>query len=286
MLTHGEKAAACAGTGLQANLGERVPLPQPFAARLTPTCDAERIDSLVAFLTSVGSVDPRWKGLVEESPRTAPSDPTPQRCDTPASCKPALTYRVWEGRGRSQLLLFDLGDHDLTTAEVVWAVRTARSQHMTFTATGTEDDVVGMGYENTADAAFVPYDHPDQKAVAAAMTTVDLGLPGPQWSRTYPSDPAKASDQKLSIPAVFAAVTAVAPAPGRSGHESECAPGRRLTGRLRLAGISRRLLVRRRSAGALVLFAVARFHEVVLTGATSSSVSWSTTAGFRRPPAA
>ena len=211
VLTHGEKAAACAGTGLQADLGERVPLPQPFAARLTPTCDAERIDSLVAFLTSLGSVDARWSGLVEQPPRTAASDPTPQRCDTPTSCAPALTYRVWKAAGAA-LLLFDLGDHDLTTPEVVWAVRTARSQHMTFTATGAEDDIVGMGYENTTDAAFVPYDHPDQKAVAAAMTTVDLGLPGPQWSRTYPSDPAKASTNVVD-PAVFAAVTAVTPAP-------------------------------------------------------------------------
>jgi hypothetical protein len=211
VLTHGERANACAGTGLQASIGERVPSPQPFAGRLTPTCDAERIDSLVAFLTSVGAVDKRWSGLVEQPPRTAPSDPTPRRCDTPTSCRPATSYRVWKAAG-AVLLVFDLGDHDLTVPEVVWAVRTARSQRTSFAASGTEDDIVGMGYENSADAAFAPYDHPDQQAVAAAMTTVDLGLPGPQWSRTYPTDPGRVSTLEVD-PALFAALTAVEPGP-------------------------------------------------------------------------
>ena len=109
----------------------------------------------------------------------------------------------------------------------------------------------GWATRTPPNAAFVPYDHPDQKAVAAAMTTVDLGLPGPQWSRTYPSDPAKALSTSVVFPIRPFSLRSPASRTrsGRSGHESECAPGRRLTGRLRLAGISRRLLVRRRSAG-------------------------------------
>ncbi|HEY0870939.1 MAG TPA: hypothetical protein VGD55_11115, partial [Acidothermaceae bacterium] len=85
-------------------------------------------------------------------------------------------------------------------------------QRTTFTPTGTEDDIVGMGYENTTDPSFAPYDHPDQKAVAEVMTGVDLGLPGPQWSRTYPADPARAMTATVDQ-ALFDAVTAVSPGP-------------------------------------------------------------------------
>src|SRR5450631_4031487 len=60
VLTHGEKAAACGGAGLQAAAGERIPSPPPSASQSpsTATCSAERIDSLLAFLTNVGSLDP------------------------------------------------------------------------------------------------------------------------------------------------------------------------------------------------------------------------------------
>lgn len=214
VLTHGEKAAACGGAGLQAATGERIPSPPPSAPPSTTTCSAERIDSLLAFLRDVGSLDPRWSSLTELPPRTgvAPANqPLPQRCDTPTSCTPALGYREWRAAGAA-LLVFDLGDHDVTPAEVTWAIATARSQRTTFTPTGTEDDIVGMGYENTTDPSFAPYDHPDQQAVAQVMTTVNLGLPGPQWSRTYPADPARAMTATID-PAFFAAITAVSPGP-------------------------------------------------------------------------
>jgi hypothetical protein len=214
VLTHGEKAAACGGAGLQAAAGERIPSPPPSTPPSTATCSAERIDSLLAFLTDLGSFDPRWSALTELPPRTGvppANQPSPQRCDTPASCTSALSYRVWSAAGAA-LLVFDLGDHDVTPAEVTWAIATARSQRTTFTPTGTEDDIVGMGYENTTNASFAPYDHPDQKAVDEVMTSVNLGLPGPQWSRTYPADPARAMTATID-PALFAAATAVAPGP-------------------------------------------------------------------------
>jgi hypothetical protein len=214
VLTHGERAAACGGAGLQASAGERIPSPPPSTPPSTAICSAERIDSLLAFLTDLGASDRRWSGLTELPPRTGvppANPPSPQRCDTPTSCTSALGYRVWSAAGAA-LLVFDLGDHDVTAAEVAWAIATARSQRTTFTPTGTEDDIVGMGYENTTDPSFAPYDHPDQKAVADVMTTVDLGLPGPQWSRTYPADPARAMTATID-PALFDAVTAVSPGP-------------------------------------------------------------------------
>jgi hypothetical protein len=191
VLTHGEKSSACAGNGLEAGLGERPPSPQPFAGKLTPTCDAERVDSLLAFLGDMAKVDPRWSSMRDDG-------------EQPGG------YRLWQGAGAS-LLLFGFPDGGVTPDDVKGAIAAARGARAHF-PTQREGDVVGMGYHNTADKSFVFYDHPDQLAVHDTLTQTDLGLPGAQYVRTYPTDPASAVSESVSS-TVFTAATAVSPAP-------------------------------------------------------------------------
>jgi len=217
VLTQGEKTGACAGGGLQAERGERAPSPQPFAAKLTPTCAAERVDSLLAFLHDMGAVDPRWLSLRDrgehvatDAPSDTPTALAPSPCPTPPACARDATYHLWVG-DTAALLVFDLGDGDVTTADVVWAIATTRHARGAF-PTQIEGDIVGMGYHNTIDTNFVGYDHPDQNAIRTVLTHDDLGLPGGQYSRTYPDDPDRTMTVAVDA-AVFATATAVTPGP-------------------------------------------------------------------------
>jgi hypothetical protein len=205
VLTDGERTAACSGAGLQADDGERLPSPQPFTSKLTANCAAERVDSLVAFLRGMAAVDTRWAELRDLGEHPALS--SSPGCLEDFGCN---GFHLWEASGAA-LLVFQLGDGELTTAKVSWAVGAAREAR-SMLPTQHEDDIVGMGYHNTGDASFMIYNQPDQLAVYTVMTTTNLGLPGAQYSRTYPADPATAITRQVT-PSVFAFATKVTPGP-------------------------------------------------------------------------
>jgi hypothetical protein len=205
VLTTGERAAACSGLGLQTAAGERRPSPQPFTGKLTANCSAERIDSLLAFLRGMAAVDPRWAHLRNLGDHPAGS--SSPGCTEDFGCN---GFDLWRGAGAA-LLLFQLGDGDVTPAKVSWAVQAARAAR-SMLPTQHEDDIVGMGYHNTGDPTFMIYDQPDQLAVSTVLTTIDLGLPGAQYSRTYPADPAAAVTRVVD-PSVFTFATKVSPGP-------------------------------------------------------------------------
>lgn len=205
VLTHGEQTGSCTGSGLQAGDGERAPLPQPFAGKLTATCSAQRVDSLLAFLAGMAAADPRWTDLRDHGEHVVGSAPV--GCTPGASC---ANYRLWLGAGAA-LLVFDLGDGNVTPGKVVWAVQATRAARLQF-PTQREDDIVGMGYNNPSDASSMKYDHPDQRALRTVLTTTKLGLPGAQYSRTYPADPARSLARQVDAKD-FALATRVDPGP-------------------------------------------------------------------------
>jgi len=119
LFTHGEETSFCDGHGLQADLGERTPEPQPFTGRLTPNCDGERIDSWNAFLDGMASVNtnldiPAPIGHFEGA--YDPKRVTPTRCDA-RQCSPSAGYDAWAG-ARTARFILNLGDCALTADEV------------------------------------------------------------------------------------------------------------------------------------------------------------------------
>ena len=189
LFTHGEETSFCDGHGLQADLGERIPQPQPFTGRLTANCDGERIDSWNAFLDGMASVNtnlgiPAPIGHFEGT--YDPKRVTPTRCDA-GQCSPSAGYDVWVG-ARTARFIFNLGDGDLTADEVTWAIQTVRANRDRLPV-GREDDIVGSAYYNASAPSFTGDTHPDHAAVHDALFDTDQHTPGPQLGRTIPSDP-------------------------------------------------------------------------------------------------
>lgn len=212
LLSHGERTRSCDGTNAQPDQGERLPLPQPFTSPGTAACALQRVDSFHAFLDSMAKTQPQ---LAVDAPETRDGevlsgDETPQNCSS-GPCRPAtsFTLRVGEGSARA---VFDLGDKDTTPGEVTWAIQTIRRLRTVFPVS-EEDDVVSGAYLNAdpANGWFV-YDHPDQRAIEAALTSTDQGVPGRQYGRTHPSHPEIALTRHVD-PDVFCAAMCVEPLP-------------------------------------------------------------------------
>lgn len=167
LLTHGEGTSFCDGRGLQTDLGERVPRPQPFTGPRTRNCRRQRLDSWHAFLDGMAAVDP--------------SLDAPERVGDVDGCE------VFVGE-RSARVVFDGGDGRLRPDFVTAALaHTRRLRHRHFPVQA-EHRVVGAAYRNAGTAGSVVYDHPDHRAVHLALWHTDHGLPGSQWARTARGD--------------------------------------------------------------------------------------------------
>jgi len=123
--------------------------------------------------------------------------------------RPSATYELAVGE-HSARLVFDLGDRATTTRRGDVGDPDGARLLRRF-GERREDDIVGSGYVNDDPACF-PYDHPDQRALIDALRTVDQGVPGRQWLRTAPSDPARVTTRVVPKDE-FARATAVDPAP-------------------------------------------------------------------------
>ncbi len=212
LLTQGEGSGYCDGHGLDAGAGERPPLPQPFAGPRTATCAAQRLDSWRQFLDDMGTADPavgpaKLIGVLRA--RSMPGQPTPTRCG-PTGCGPADTVQLWIG-SRSARIVFDLGDGQVTPRSATWAIQEARLLRFRL-PTQHETDIVGATYLNTADPHWFRYDHTDQRALAAALSSIDQHVPQGEWGRTFPTDPRRSATFRVAPP-VWCAAVCVSPGP-------------------------------------------------------------------------
>lgn len=96
---------------------------------------------------------------------------------------------TWYVGATSARVEFDLGDGNLTDAEVVWAVAFVRSMRATRLPLTAEFGVVAAGYSNLHHqyAACADYSHTDHRAVHETIYATDL-IPDagthPQWGST------------------------------------------------------------------------------------------------------
>lgn len=191
-LTHGEQSAYCRPDlpGYRPGI-EPAPSPLP-TGQGEPSCDEARLTSFRGFVEDMARADDSLPGSFTDLGTRGPF-PTGGvalcRDDGDVPCRSVATARVWrDDRGRGALVVFDLGDGDLTAEEVGWALRTVRDQGP---ALGLGDappagDVVGA-YASVPGDGF-PYPHPDHLAVRQALTEVDLGM-GRQRGATSRGDP-------------------------------------------------------------------------------------------------
>lgn len=96
---------------------------------------------------------------------------------------------TWRVGGTSARVEFDLGDGNLTNAEIVWAMAYVRSRRAALLPLTAEYGVVGAAYSNLNQRykACTDYSHHDHRAVHEALHHNDLiPDPGnhPQWAAT------------------------------------------------------------------------------------------------------
>ncbi|WP_022890829.1 hypothetical protein [Agromyces italicus] len=191
-MTNGEETGFCEpdvlDASLQTELGELPPLPTP-TGRWGIECEQARSASLLGYLEQMSETDPSIPG--DFGPRQEfaplPGDGTSIcRVDDGAeSCNDAnREVSVWTDRhDRGAVVFFDLGDGDVTSDEVTWALRSLIERRAELGLEGDERIASLIGaFANDSQPCF-SYPHPDHVAVHEALWSTDFGV-GPQLGAT------------------------------------------------------------------------------------------------------
>lgn len=195
LLTHGEESSNCL-PNMPGYDPAVEPAPSPLPLGLwTTTCEEARLGSWRAFFSDMSDTDPSVPGTFRDRGRVdrlaSRSAPVCRRDADPTTCaRRDRGAHLWtDTAGRGSLVVFDLGDRDLTPEEVVWAMRTV---HDNPTKLGIDPSLPSRGvvgsYANTDHAGGFSYAHPDHLAVSEALVRTDLHL-GPQLTATAKGDP-------------------------------------------------------------------------------------------------
>lgn len=181
VLTTGESTGYC--TGLPVSnpwmAQQYLPQPQPTGVAYSERCKKHRMDSWNVFIDGggvgqVGAYEQLTGGPITFDGREIP---VPLTRDEAGAVVPADSFRLAEGPDSARIS-FDMGA--LTTDEVLWAVQTTRGLSDRF-PTGIEGDVIGAGFYNDAATGYANV-HLDHGAVYQLLGSVDLGLPGSQYT--------------------------------------------------------------------------------------------------------
>lgn len=201
LCTHGEATRMGDGRGYQGELGEWLPLPQPWAGPHTETLRAQRLHSWHAFFDAMAETDPH----LDRAP-----DYQGEFTDGPSP------FRLWVGEDSARVV-FDGGDGRLTAEFVTAAIQRTRELRFTHFPLQREYALIGASYYNSSYSG-VYYAHADHRAVHVALWATDQGVPGPQWCRTAASDPDVAATGGRTdeiTPATYQTAMAIDPLTGQ-----------------------------------------------------------------------
>jgi hypothetical protein len=203
-MTHGEETSGCTTgsqggiTWYQPTLGEYV-YGNPWQGKWNAACDAARLASFHLFLDRMAQVDstlpyqPAYRGQMCFGGSAGGATPGRSDNGTPVADRCAEVYASSKGAR----VIFNLGDNDLTPAEVIWALQAVRANKSSLGIPALpEHEVMAAAFYNaTAPGSGVPqyagcdyYGHPDHHAIHAALWNTHVGA-GPQYGRTCDADP-------------------------------------------------------------------------------------------------
>lgn len=200
-LTRGEETRFCETErleqSLQEELGEIPPNPVP-RGRATASCQEAQANSLLGFLTEMSRTD-----------RTIPGNfGVREDVDAGEAEGGSFGDEVWLWRDlddRGAVLMFDLGDGQLTEATVRWAIERVLAQRETWNLAPTVPvrSIVGAFSNYESDLCYT-YPHVDHLAVEQALYNHDFGV-GPQLGATCLRDPRRSFTAVVSASSIKAA---------------------------------------------------------------------------------
>lgn len=185
LLTRGEATPACIPTPLFTlpwldQPGELVPVPYPTGNKYVDptgtgrtTCALARVNSFIQVMSRQPGLDPYLDVPAYVGAFTS-GNPT---SGCPVS---SLNYDLYLG-GLSAWAIFDLGDQDLNSCEVTWAIQSIRQVRGNVFPLKNEYGVIAASYYNASSSSCDFYTHQDHAAVVNAVRNTNQGTPGPQW---------------------------------------------------------------------------------------------------------
>ena len=188
-MTRGEATGYCAKSGYkgyQPSLGELPPGNDPTYR--SKSCKQNRIGSTLAFYQAMAAVDPTL-GPMPTTQTMLLGGPLPPGTPGYGCAVSSKTIEVWTGRNMA-LVFLDLGDGNLSSCEVQWAVSQVRRMRGTSALPNlAEHRLVAAGFRNKSNPNCYVYDHPDHRVVHQAIWNTNFMLPGGQYGRTCTTDP-------------------------------------------------------------------------------------------------
>lgn len=169
--------------------------------RWTASCETARIDSTLGFLTQLGETLPSLPSeFGARQTWVAPVDGVVlSRLDDTTVIDDASTATVdsWiDAQGRGAVVRFNLGDGDLTSEEVDWALRTLLSSRgeLGLNTTLPIDGIIGPYWSDGQVEGSASYDNGDHEAVHTALRATDYGA-------RYQALPVPAADPSATVTA-------------------------------------------------------------------------------------
>ena len=216
-LTRGEGTRFCEPENmeeaLQEDLGEVRPYPSP-AGKRTPSCEMARSASLIGFLEQMSLTDDTIPGdfgsmktyAVQHEGDVEPCRPDSVKEGEQDCSATAREVRVWlDQEGRGAVLVFNLGDGDLSQEEAQWAVEAVLEEgHEWGIPSGGLPPTLIAGFSNYDSDKCYRYKHGDHYATERALYDVDYGV-GAQLGATCFADPRRSLTAVVSSKAVRAA---------------------------------------------------------------------------------
>ncbi len=213
-LTQGERSPACRREGYRASfqpqLGEVAPNPWPVITNPedNSSCQNALVNSAVNFLNAMGHIDRTLPtDLRFISTQTLPPEGAkPSRCfgdqrqgEQNIQCVTDSSVRVFASQpARSDqvatqpgmALFFNLGDRDLDSMEVSWALRSVITQRekLGIPLSYPVTSIVGTYYQMWGYPGCSIWANPDNLAVHRALYRDNFGVTQAQWGATCASD--------------------------------------------------------------------------------------------------
>lgn len=184
LMTRGERTQHCSERGFSRGWQEGLeisPSTTPVALE-HETCVDARLESIRGYLDQMSQTDDTIPGdLAEGFTVSHLNDDDDVVCsrETDGECTQRnLSAEVWlDQQQRGALIAFDLGDDNLTQAEVAWALNHVKGTPAKFGIDPQRPSgYVVSGYYSDHNVNCYEYSHPDHEAVARTLDSIDLGL--------------------------------------------------------------------------------------------------------------